>query len=209
MGIPSLPGTSKRDKFIQLLIQQSEITARGLGMLEADLDDLNDDTFRRMREVEYEGDEVRRILIDELHKTFVTPLDREDIYNISHHIDEMLDYGLSTVDEMLLLEVKPDEHLRDMISLIRQAADELAVAMQRLQENPMIALEHARRTRKLESEVESLYRVAISNLFTKAKDFKPLMEMLRRREVYRHVSNMADQASAAAHVVGMIVIKMT
>jgi uncharacterized protein Yka (UPF0111/DUF47 family) len=81
--------------------------------------------------------------------------------------------------------------------------------MQRLQENPMIALEHDRRTRKLESEVESLYRVAISNLFTKAKDFKPLMEMLRRREVYRHVSNMADQASAAAHVVGMIVIKMT
>lgn len=209
MGIPSLPGTSKRDKFIQLLIQQSEITARGVSMLEARLEELDDEVFKQMREMEYEGDEVRRILIDELHKTFVTPLDREDLYNISHHIDEMLDYSLATVEEMLLLDIQPDDHLREMISLIRQAADEMAVAMQRLQENPMIALEHARRTRKLESEVETLYRVAIANLFTKAKDFKPLMEMLRRREVYRHVSNMADQASAAAHVVGMIVIKMT
>jgi len=162
-----------------------------------------------MKSLEYEGDEIRRVLIDELHKTFVTPLDREDIYNISHYIDEMLDYAHTAVQELLLLKIDPDEYLQQMVQLNRKAAEEIAMAMRRLQENPVVALEHARRARKMESEVERVYREAIADLFTKAKDFKPLMEMLRRREVYRHVSNMADQASAAAHVIGMIVIKMT
>lgn len=209
MGIPSLPGTQKQDKFIELLIQQSDTTAQGLSVLEDCILDLSPESLEIMREKEYEGDEIRRVLIDELHKTFITPLDREDIYNISHHIDEMLDYALTTIEEMNLLKVTTDDYLKRMVNLNRQAADELAIAMLRLQENPMVALEHSRRARKLESEVEHIYRQAVADLFTKAKDFKPLMEMLRRREVYRHISNMADQAKAAAHVLGMVVIKMT
>ncbi|MFN2197213.1 MAG: DUF47 domain-containing protein [Anaerolineales bacterium] len=209
MSFPSLPGMTKEDKFIKLLIQQSEITAHGLAFLEDALLNLPDDIFDKMKSLEYEGDEIRRVLIDELHKTFVTPLDREDIYNISHYIDEMLDYAHTAVQELLLLKIDPDEYLQQMVQLNRKAAEEIAMAMRRLQENPVVALEHARRARKMESEVERVYREAIADLFTKAKDFKPLMEMLRRREVYRHVSNMADQASAAAHVIGMIVIKMT
>lgn len=208
MGISSSI-SGKTDKFIQLLIQQSQITAEGLSILQDCIQELSDDSLDAMRAKEYEGDEVRRVLIDELHKTFVTPLDREDIYNISHHIDEMLDYAHTTIQQMVILQVEADDYLDRMVDLNRQAADEMAMAMVRLQENPMVALEHARRTRKLESEVELTYRRAIADLFTKAKDFKPLMEMLRRREVYRHVSNMADQADAAAHTLGMIVIKMT
>jgi predicted phosphate transport protein (TIGR00153 family) len=192
-----------------LLIRQSDITARGLAYLEDVLPHLPENVLEEMKRLEYEGDEVRRVLIDELHKTFVTPLDREDIYNISHHIDEMLDYAHTTVLELTLLKIDADDYLKLMTKLNRQAAEEIAMAMRRLQGNPVVALEHARRARKLESEVERVYREAIADLFTKAKDFKPLMEMLRRREVYRHVSNMADQASAAAHVIGMVVIKMT
>ncbi len=75
--------------------------------------------------------------------------------------------------------------------------------------NPRVAGEHARRAKKIENEVEHLYRVAIGELFTKAKDFSPLMVMLRRRELYRHVSNMADQADKAADILGMVVMKLT
>lgn len=208
MGISSSI-SGKGNKFIELLIQQSRITAEGLSILQDCIHDLSQDSLDEMKAKEYEGDEVRRVLIDELHKTFVTPLDREDIYNISHHIDEMLDYAHTSLQQMIILQVEADDYLDRMVDLNRQAADEMAMAMMRLQENPLVALEHARRTRKLESEVEHIYRQAIADLFTKAKDFKPLMEMLRRREVYRHVSNMADQADAAAHTLGMIVIKMT
>ena len=51
--------------------------------------------------------------------------------------------------------------------------------------------------------------IIIGELFIQAKDFSPMMFMLRRREVYRHVSNMADQADKTADVLGMVVMKLT
>jgi uncharacterized protein Yka (UPF0111/DUF47 family) len=162
-----------------------------------------------MRAKEYEADEIRRILNDELHNTFITPFDREDIFNLSLHIDEMIDYALTTLEEMSMLRVSADDHLRTMVSLVRQEAEELTMAMHRLSANPRVAGDHARRAKKLENEVDHLYRVAVADLFTKPKDFKELMAMLRRREIYRHVSNMSDRADAAANVFGMVVMKLT
>jgi uncharacterized protein Yka (UPF0111/DUF47 family) len=96
-----------------------------------------------------------------------------------------------------------------MVSLVRQESEELTMATRRLSANPRVAGDHARQAKKLEGQVDHLYRVAVADLFTKPKDFKELMAMLRRREVYRHVSNMSDRAAAAANVFGMVVMKLT
>lgn len=201
----------KEDKFLSLLINQSEITVEGLRLLEKWLrkEKLKDKAVDQMREKEVEADEIRRILIDELHNTFITPLDREDLFMLSLYIDDILDYGYTTIEEMTLLGIDADEHLLTMVQLCREATEELEFAFQRLHENPRVAGDHARRAKKIENEVEHLYKVAISDLFTKAKDFEQLMIMLRRREVYRHVSNMADQADYAADIIGMVVMKLT
>jgi len=201
----------KEDKFISLLIEQSEITTVGLRLLEewVSAPKVESEAIEEMRVKEVEADEVRRILIDELHNTFITPLDREDLFTLSLYIDNMLDYAYTTIEEILLLSIEPDEYLTNMVKFTREAAEELELAFKRLSLNPRVAGDHARRAKKLENEVDHLYRVAISDLFTKAKDFKPLMVMLRRREVYRHVSNMANQADKAADVVGMVVMKLT
>ena len=209
MGFLDTFRNKKEDKFVSLLIKQAEITVEGIKLLEQCILRPNEEGIEQIRAKEYEADEVRRILIDELHNTFVTPFDREDIFNISLNIDDMLDYALTTIQEMELLKIDADEHLVQMISLIRQEAEELMMAMHRLSGNPRVAGQHAQRAKKLENEVEALYRVAIADLFTKAKDFKPLMIMLRRREVYRHVANMSDKANAAADVFGMVVMKLT
>ncbi len=201
----------KRDKFVELLIQQSEKTVEGLRLLEKWFKKESvqeENQLEKMRRREFEADEIRRILIDELYNTFVTPLDREDIFNLSLYIDDMLDYAYSSVEEMQILGIDPDEHLITMVVTIREAAEELALAIRRLNNNPRVSGEHARRAKKLENEVERTYRLAIGDLFRKARDFEPLMEMLRRREVYRHISNMADRVNMAADVVGMIVMKI-
>jgi len=202
--------SKKEDKFVKLLIEQAEVTVEGMTLLEkCILAPEEDESLHQIEEKEYQADEVRRVLIDELHNTFVTPFDREDIFNLSLNVDDMLDYALTTIQEMRLLEIDADEHLQKMVNLIRQEAEELAMAMHRLSGNPRVAGQHAQRAKKLESEVEHIYRTAVAELFTKAKDFKPLMVMLRRREVYRHVANMSDRANAAADVVGMVVMKLT
>jgi hypothetical protein len=105
----------------------------------------------------------------------LSPLDREDIFNLSLHVDEMIDYALTTLEEMVLLRVQADDHLRTMVSLVRQEAEELTMAMHRLSSNPRVAGDHARRAKRLENEVDHLYRVAVSDLFTKPKDFKEMM----------------------------------
>ena len=71
----------KEDKFVGMLIEQTQITIEGLQLLEKwfGKDELKDKAIDQMRVKELEADEVRRILIDELHNTFITPLDREDI----------------------------------------------------------------------------------------------------------------------------------
>ena len=201
----------KEDKFVGMLIEQSQITVEGLKLLEKWLGkpELKEKAIDQMRAKEIEADEVRRILIDELHNTFVTPLDREDIFMISLYIDDIMDYCYTTVEELQLLNIEADEHLIQMVKLTREATQELEMAFHRLFANPRVAGEHARRAKKIENEVEHLYRVAIGDLFIKANDFTALMVMLRQREVYRHVSNMADQADRVADILGMVVMKLT
>ncbi len=201
----------KEDKFVGMLVEQTQITVEGLKLLEKwfGKTELKDKSIDQMRAKEIEADEVRRILIDELHNTFITPLDREDIFMLSLYVDDILDYCYTTVEEMQLLGIDADDYLIDMVKLTREATQELEMAFHTLFTNPRVAGSHAQRAKKIENEVEHLYRVAISDLFTKAKDFKPLMEMLRRREVYRHVSNMADQADQAADILGIVVMKLT
>jgi hypothetical protein len=205
-----LPGAQKRENiFIHLLKQQARYLQEGvLGLMRyvSEGDEAGAATVERC---EKEGDEVRRVLIDELHKTFVTPFDREDIYQLSLYLDDVLDYTYTTVEEMHVLRVQPDEHLVEMVRRLNEAADELMLAMERLTDNPMVALDHARRTKGRENQIEREYRQALAEIFAGPEDIHHLMEMLRKREVYRHISNAADQADQAANVIGEVVVKMT
>jgi len=206
----ALFGNKKRENnFISLLRQQAEVLQRAAQALVRFVNDLNAQDADIIELCEKEGDEIRRVLIDELHKTFVTPFDREDIFELSLFLDDVLDYCYTTVLEMRLLDVKSDKYLQEMVARVNEAADELLLAMQRLERNPLIALEHSRRAKHRENQVEKLYRNALADLFAGPEDVHHVMIMMRTREVYRHISNAADQADQAANVIGKVVMKMT
>jgi predicted phosphate transport protein (TIGR00153 family) len=162
---------------------------------------------QRISQVEKEADEVRRILIDELNKTFITPIDREDIFALSRAVDDVLDYANTTVDEMVILKVKPTEHMARIASLLRDAAYEIHLGVQRLEGNPGVATEHAQRAKALENRIESVYREALAELFSGPEDVQHVVRMLKKREVYRHLSNAADQGDQAANIIADIVVK--
>ncbi len=207
MGI--LATTRKENIFIRLLREQAEVLQRGAQALERYILQGDPKDAEIVEMSEKQGDELRRILIDELHKTFVTPFDREDIFELSLYLDDVLDYCYTTILEMQLLDVESDKFLKEMVSRVRESADELLLAMQRLEHNPMVALDHSRRAKHRENQVERLYRQAVADLFEGPEDSHHIMTMLRTREVYRHVSNAADQADQAANVIGKVVMKMT
>jgi len=199
----------RQDNFVRRLIEQAEWTVKGLEALLAYMRDASETSAETVRKCEKEADEVRRILVDELNRTFVTPMDREDIFALSRAIDDIIDYGYSTVDEMTVLHVSPNPYLRRMVSLLCEAANEVHLAMLRLKEHPGVAADHAQRAKALENRVESVYREALAALFEGPADPEHIVEMLKLREIYRHLSNAADRGDEAANIISDIVVKMT
>jgi predicted phosphate transport protein (TIGR00153 family) len=199
----------RQDKFLQSLIAQAEVTLEGLVALEAYMKKRSDRYAAAVGQAEKDADEIRRILIDDLHRSFVTPIDREDIFTLSRVIDDVMDYADSTVEEMQLFDLEPNDFLRRMVSLLHEAASEIHLAMLRLKENPRVASEHAAQAKALENRVERVYREAVAALFTGPDDIQHVMKMLKLREIYRHLSNCADRGDQAANIIQDIVVKMT
>ncbi len=199
----------RQDQFLQLLIQQAELAVDAMDALEDFMKKGTDKSAAKVVQAEKDADEVRRILIDNLNRTFVTPIDREDIFALSRDIDDVVDYAYSTVEEMRVLEVKPNDYMLRMVTLLEDAVTELHLAMLRLKKNPRVAAEHATRAKALENRVERVYREAIAALFSGPEDIHHVMGMLKLREVYRHLSNCADRGDEAANVIHDIVVKMT
>jgi len=197
------------DRFVQLLLQQTDYTVKGMEALKEYMDDPCTERAQVITKMEKEADEVRRILIDELNHTFVTPIDREDIHALSRAIDDIIDYGYTTVGEMDILEVQPNNYLRRMVSLLRDAAREIHLSVLRLADHPAVAEDHAVRAKALENRVETVYREALADLFSLPRDVEHVVEMLKLREIYRHLSNAADRGDEAANVLTDIVVKMT
>lgn len=198
------------DRFVELLIRQAEQALEAMNALEQYMrKGRSEKSAARVVQAEKDADEFRRILIDHLNRTFVTPLDREDIFALSRAIDDIVDYAYTTVEEMRVLGVEPNSYLQRMVSLLQDAAQEVLLAMQRLKENPGVAAEHATRAKALENRVERVYREALADLFSGPKDVHEIMDMLKLRELYRHLSNCADRGDEAANIIHDIVVKTT
>jgi len=192
-------------RFFDLLSLQSAKTLEGFEALWSFAEDGTKENANLVRSIEREADELRRILIEELDKTFVTPLDREDIYALSRAIDDVLDYANTTVDEMEVYEVKGDPHIKEMVNILQKMARELSDAVKILKDYPKIASEHAVKAKAYENSMEKAYHLALADLF-KGED---TVYMLKMREIYRHLSNAADRGDEAANIISSIVMKHT
>lgn len=202
------PFQKKPNRFIELLTQQAQLNEEGLIALVAYFEKPTKRRADAVDKLETQADEIRRILIDELNRTFVTPFDREDIHALSRAIDDMLDYAYTTVVEMSILEVDPNPYMHEIGTLLVKSANEIHMGVQRLSDHPGVAQNHAVRVKQIENQVENLYRQALADLFHQPKDPDHIVEMLKLRETYRHLSNAADRGDEAANILSDIVVKM-
>jgi uncharacterized protein Yka (UPF0111/DUF47 family) len=202
----------KGDAFQNLLKEQAQLTVTGVGVLNEfmGVDDsvLDKDVLRhnlkiRIKNVEEEGDRVRRELINEIVKSLITPLDRQDLFTLSNIIDEILDYSLNTVEEMLVYGLNPNFYIKKMIEKIARGVVHLNYAVSNLFVDKNLANTNVIAAKVIENEIEETYHEALANLFEK-DDFHYIFKM---REVYRHISNSADRISEAADIIGNIIIK--
>lgn len=154
--------------------------------------------------------EINRVLTDDLNNTFITPIDREDIYHISGALLALAKYSHTTLEEIMLLNVKPDPFICSMIDKVKAETIQLSMSVQHLLRNPRLSHEHIVSVTRLENEIDKIYREAVKVLFSdKQRLATNLQEVLHVREVYRHISNMSDKADAAAEVLGIAIMKLS
>jgi predicted phosphate transport protein (TIGR00153 family) len=197
----------KSNRFLELLVQQAAFAVEGMEALREYVREPDTKLAAQVANLEKEADEVRRILIDELNRTFVTPFDRDDIFALSLTIDDILDYANTTVDELVIFKVKPNKYIQRIVSLLADAAMEIHRGVLRLEDHPNVANDHAVRAKALENRVEHVYREALASLFDEPEDLAGVIHILKLREIYRHLSNAADRGDQAANVIGDIVVK--
>jgi uncharacterized protein len=191
--------------FYAMLSDQASKTLEGIEALGRFVETPSPENAKGVKDIEREADELRRVLIEDLDTSFVTPMDREDIFALSRVVDDIVDYANTTVDEMEIYEVGPDKHLREMVDILRKSAREIADAVKILKSYPNIAMEHAIQAKSYENAMEKAYHAALADLFKRTDT----VYMLKMREIYRHLSNAADRSDAAANIICSIVMKST
>jgi uncharacterized protein Yka (UPF0111/DUF47 family) len=196
---------SEDTDFYRMLADQASKTLEGIEALGQFMKNSTPEDAQRVRAIEQQADELRKTVIEGLHQSFVTPMDREDIFALSRAVDDIVDYANTTVDEMEIYGVSPDRHLKDMVDILRKEAREIADSVRMLNSYPHIAMEHAVQAKSYENTMEKSYHSALADLFKRTDT----IYMLKMREIYRHLSNAADRGDHAANIICNIVMKAT
>ena len=191
--------------FYTLLLEHSQKVYEAYNLMVRSLNKNDKNGYKKVTVYEREADDLRRILIDKLNKTLITPFDREDIYTLSRVVDDIIDALKSTVEELDVFNLEPTADLIKMVSLLENGTLEIRDALKNLKHYPAVAMEHAKRAKATENQMNHLYLESLAEVFDNPENRPGYM--MKIREVYRHLNRSADRCDDAANVISDIIIK--
>jgi uncharacterized protein len=180
-------------------------TSEMLRDLVADYEDV-DLKLRRIQDREHEGDEITHAIIQRLNTSFVTPIDREDIYRLATALDDVVD-AIEAVADLLLLHkvVEPLAVMKAQVDVLVQAASQAEQALSLLPKMDRTQLEPFWiEINSLENEGDQIYRHAVAELF--GGDYKA-MDVLRWKDVIEDLEEAIDGLETVSNIVEAIVLK--
>ncbi len=160
----------------------------------------------RITELEHEGDAITHQIMEQLHRTFITPLDREDIALLTERLDDVMDFIEDAANAMLLYRIEqPTTRAREMAAILVTMTSELVVAVPLLRNRSKMKgiLEHCVEINRLENEADAIVRLALAELF----DDTPIADVIKWREIYEHLETAADKGEDVANVLEGVVLK--
>ena len=158
-----------------------------------------------MKEVEHEGDTITRDLIQLLNTQYITPFDREDIYQLATTVDDVVDHMDEASDLLELYGIEsPTRQAIEQCRILVGAAEHLATALGELKglqgvQKELVAL------KELEDEGDRVVRDAIADLFRDQR-IDPLI-VIRWKDIFESLEDALDACETAANVIGNIVVK--
>lgn len=191
--------------FFHMLTEQTVKVAFTVNLLVDYMEHGDPAIAEALKENVHEADMIKVRNLHELNDAFSTPIDREDIYRAIMSLDDIVMYCKTTVHEMDVLGVTPDTFMRDISHCLKEGVDALANGFAKLGATPATAALDADVARKAARHAEKLYRTVLPVLF-EGDDY---INMFKRREIYRHLTNAAEHMAQGANGLHDIVVKIS
>jgi uncharacterized protein Yka (UPF0111/DUF47 family) len=196
------------ERFFKLFEQATAIIVTGAEQLQQMLEDFEHaETYRTtIFELERAGDIVIHEVADKLNRTFVTPLDPEDIRAISSRLDDVIDYTQAAAERLVLYDVREPlptsrELARALVAVVKEV--QAVIVMLRDFSQPKAIMAHCIEINRLENAGDILYREALGALFRQGDP----MELMRWKEIFDQIEQAIDECEDLADVIESLVVK--
>ena len=194
----------KKVNFFDLLKEQSSYVVKSMTLLDEYCRTGKEDLADIVILLEDEADQVRKKLIDQLNQTYITPIDREDLFHLSRLLDEIIDYIKTSVDEIHLFNISANDDLIKITSTLLEMMNHLHEAISAMEHDQETSKKAAYQVKNLENVMESLTKSSYARIF-EADDFRMIFKY---NEIYRHLNHTADVADSAMDFLLDIFVKM-
>ena len=163
----------------------------------------------RLNNLEHAGDEIAHLIFDHLAKTFVPPLDREDIHDITTRLDDIIDKIDTAGDRLVLYKItRPTEEAKSLSRVLVKATGSLAAAfalLDNLKRSDEILL-HCIDVNTQENEGDRIYHHALADLF---EDGSSAVDIIKWKDIYHIIETATDACEDVTHTIKGIVVKNT
>ena len=162
---------------------------------------------RRIHDIEHETDVITHRCVETLHKTFITPIDRDNIHRLITRMDDIMDYVEAAAERLALYELSVmTPEVRDLADVLVRAAQQVEVALKGLRnlKNPQAVLRVCIDINRLENESDQILRRAVARLFKEEKD--PIL-IIKWKEIYENLENAADRCEDVANIIEGVILE--
>jgi len=199
----------KEDKFYVLFCTTSKIIIEISEKLNLFMEDLSDaeTLLKDFEDLEHKGDMQMHAIMEELHKSFITPIDREDIYMIANVMDDIIDLIESAANRFIMFNIKEaTPYARKMASLILESSKELIVLTETLKSKKKGTMlnEKVIEINRIEDEGDTVFREAVCELF---KGDIETLEVIKWKEIYERLERVLNAFEDVADAIEGVVMK--
>lgn len=200
----------KEDEFFKLFIESSMVLRQGAYVLKDVMENYTqlEEKMERISALEHQADDINDAIIDKLNQTFITPLDREDIYSFATMLDDVVDFMQGIMQRMVLYKAgKPTPGAAQLASVLAECTEEMVLAftlLKNIKGNQHEILNHTNKIGELESKGDNIYRREVALLFDTCPD--PI-EIIKWKEILEYMEDALDHCESIGDLLRGVVMK--
>jgi len=160
-----------------------------------------------INDLEHQGDAITHQIFEQLHRSMITPFDREDIALLAHSLDDVIDFIHAAAQAMLFYKVeRPTHRAKELADIVVQAVVEVEGAVSEIRDRigRKKLINRCVEINRLENIGDSVFLSAMAELFDDSADFANLIKW---REIYRHMESVIDRCEDIANILEGVAIK--